>query len=472
MSSRLPYSSQEFYQASLSPQDLQNWEKRAYQKAKTRVKGGGSANDLLAAVELAMRCQDAAGSTQLLETTLKRFPLEADAHYLKAMYLLGQSDPAHKTAALEHLQSCTPSLKQANPEHARVHRLLAEQVLEQQHDTLAAARHLAKAYDLAGRVNFVHCTTQDLERLKATQLLFDLEVFDALWPWASAPAEVRFGAVATDAHNRVQVLEQKHRWLFQFDAQGHFLRGLSEHDLAAAPFIYPELGWDLTDCTVTADGQYAVAGSADRIYLFDENWQQQRFLAPPAAGRTLRPLSLTSDSEGNLFVVYLHLGGIHWFNPEGFHMGAFGQNTIMPSLGKNYYCGLAVTPQQQVCLYDRESLQLYLPGQPQPLQTWFLADAPAERMENADYPFCWNGVACAEQSIYACDTYGNAVIVLDLQSGAFRHLETETLRQPFDVALDSRGQLYLADTGNARILKHQDNNWVTLLSHPSFQGAV
>ncbi|PKL77799.1 MAG: hypothetical protein CVV27_04530 [Candidatus Melainabacteria bacterium HGW-Melainabacteria-1] len=468
MSSRLPYSSEDFRAAAQAPEHLARWEQQQYQQFRSRAKKSSALPDLLAAAELAIRCQDAPNAQKYIDTVLARAPGEADAHYLKAMLMLGREQ---KDDALRHLKESVPRLKSKSPDAARVHRLLAEQLLRQEQLHSEAGRQLAKAFELAGGADFVHCTTQTTDTLSAAALDFDLEVFDALWPWENEPLQVRFSSVSTDARKQVYVLEHRHQWVFQFDADGHFVRGMAERDLAAAPFIYPELSWDLTDMTVGPDGRRYVCGSSDRVYVYDDNWQQQRYYAPPASQRTLRPLTLGTDSQQNLFVVYLHLGGIHWFNAEGYHLGAFGQNTIMPSLGKNYFCGLAVTPEDQVCLYDRETIQLYQPGQPQPLATWALPGVSSESMEDPDYPFCWNGIAAGSGGMYVCDTFGNRLLQLDPASGQSQVIATD-VKQPFDVAVDGQGTLYLADTGQGRILTRRGQDWQVLLGHSAFRGVT
>lgn len=469
MSSRLPYSSEDFQSAAQNPGQSAQWDRQQYQSFKARAQKTSALSDLLAAAELAIRCQDLPEAEKLLDKILTRAPLEADAHYLKSMLLLGREQ---NSDALKHLKECAPRLKQKSPDHARVHRLLAEQVLRQEHAIKESAQHLQKAFELAENISFVHSGNLPESSLTSSMLDFDFEVFDALWPWENDTTQVRFTAVNTDAQNRVYALEQRHQWLFCFDAQGKFVRGLVERDLAAAPFIHPELSWDLTDVAIGPQGERYVASSSDRVYVFDENWQQKRYLAPPASQRTLRPLSIASDRQGNVFVVYLHLGGIHWFNPDGYHMGAFGQNTIMPNLGKNYFCGIAVTDQDQICLYDRDMLQIYQAGQAEPISSYSLEGISAEEMDQSDYPFCWNGISTYQQQVYLCDTYKNHLIQLDLASGQSKRLSNPLFKQPFDVAVANNGHIYVANTGQAQILKSHEQDWQVLLGHRSFQGVA
>lgn len=467
MSSRLPYQSLAFQEASQGSESLKQWEQSAYQQAKKKLGPAASINDLLAAAELAIRCQDADRANELIKRTLAKSPSEADAHFLKTQLLEGQQA---RTDILKHLKTTAPRLTQKKVDHARLHRLLAEELWRQDQDFAGASRAILKAFELAGSVDFVHCQIRSL--LDANQLRFDIAIFDALWPWDGRPTEVRFASVNCDSDNQVYVLEHRHQWLFCFDQQGHFVRGLTEHELANVPFLHPENLWDLTDMATDLAGNHYLCGSSDRIHIYDKQWNPIRELAPPASQRTLRPLSLCVDDQQNIYVIYLHLGGIHHFNAEGYHLGTFGQNTIMPSLGKNYFCGLTLTPEQNICLYDRESIQIFKAGQAQPIQTWFLADVDSEAMNQADYPFCWNGVACNETEIYVCDTYGNQVIVLTPDTGAFQILPGEAFLHPFDIAIDRRNVLYLTDTGHGRIMKYQNQKWDVLLSHPAFQGAV
>ncbi len=467
MSSRLPYQSLAFKEASQGSESLKQWEQSAYQEAQKNLGPAASINQLLAAAELAIRCQDAERANDLIKRTLSKSPTEADAHFLKTQLLQGQQAPAD---ILKHLKTTAPRLTQKKVDHARLHRLLAEELWKQDQDLTGASRAIRRAFECAGPVDFVHCKT--MESLDANQIQFDLAIFDALWPWDGRPAEVRFSSVSTDAANQVYVLEHRHQWLFCFDAQGRFIKGITEHQLANVPFLHPEHLWDLTDMATDHAGNHYLCGSSDKIYIYDDQWQEVRQLAPPASQRTLRPLSICVDDEQNVYVIYLHLGGIHRFNAEGFHLGTFGQNTIMPSLGKNYFCGLTLTPEQNICLYDRESIQIFKPGQAQPIQTWFLSDVDSDAMNQDDYPFCWNGVACSDKDIYVCDTYGNQVIALSPDTGSFRILPGEAFLHPFDIAVDQHNVLYLTDTGHGRVMKYKNQKWDVLLSHPAFQGAV
>lgn len=465
MSSRLPYSEASFKSALKEPEGLAKWEQSQYAHFQKRVGKNATVSDLIAVAEAAMRLQKGDESRQYLQQALKRSPQEGDAVYLHAMLLLGQEQ---KAEARQYLEQMAPKLRQKKPDHARVHALLAAQLME--HDTAAASRHLKQAIDAVGGIKFTHAATR--QHLDARELEFDLEVFNAMYPWDQSPLKMRFVSVNVDAQGQVYILENRHRWVFVLHPDGRLKLGLTERDLAAAPFVFPELSWDLTDAAPATQGGVWMSGSSDRIFRFDAAGAQQESLNPPAGKRTLRPLSLASDAQGNLFVLYLHLGGIHWFNSEGAHMGSFGQNTVMGGLGKNYFCGLATTPTGQVLLFDRDQIQLFEPGQPQAKQHWELPESVRDSVLEEDFPFCWNGIAADAENIYFCDIAGHQVWQLNRQSGACSALPLK-LQAPFDLALDAQGALYIADAGSGRILKYKAGQSETvLLGHSAFKGAV
>lgn len=468
MSSRLPYASEAFETAAQSAETLARWEQEQLSHFQQRLKGAPRPDDLLGAAEAAIRCADAASAEKHLAQLLSRAPQEADAHYLQAMLRLGQSQEAE---ALNYLKQCTPKLKAKSPDHARLHALLAERLQVSSQDTAAAASTLKQAFELAGGLDFAHCTTRPAAEVTPAQLAFDQELFEAIWPWDQTPLQLRFSSVHSDSQGQVYITEQRRRWIFVFDATGRFVQGLTERDLAGSQLVFPEQGFDLTCAATDSLGQHYIAGQSDRIQVFSSDWQPLRQLTPPASQRSLRPLSIATDSQGNVFVLYLHLGGIHWFNAEGYHMGSFGQNSIMPTVGKNYFCGLSCTPEGDVALYDRSTVQIFAPGQDAPLARFELPQLKAEAFDDENYPFCWNGVAAGAGKILVCDTHGHQVLQLtrDGQSEALPNL---TLKQPFDLALAPDDTLYIADTGQARILKIQNGTQQVLLGHPAFQGVV
>jgi sugar lactone lactonase YvrE len=470
MSSRLDYQSPAFQHAAADAQALQQWEEQQFADFRNRCGSAqASVDDLLSCAELAMRLQFAATARDCLERVLKLRPLSAEALYLKYRLTLAQEQPAE---ALAQLEAAARKLVAKNPDNARIWRLLAEQ--RQPSDLSAAAQAMVKACELAGAPAFLHSAVFPAADLRAEQLAFDYALFDRLYPWEGGKAGVRLTAVATGPENQLYVLDSYNRWIFEFEAQGAFRRGLGEHQLSGKNFLNPEDRWQLSDLCVTPQGLIAVAGQQDRVALFNPDWTLRQWLEPPAAGRRLHPLSLCADSRGYVYVLYLHLGGIHVFNPEGFHEGFFGDNTTMTGTGKNYYCGLTCNEQDQVCLYDREKVQIFQPFNPQPLEVIAPLLQARPHLGDENYPLCWNGICAGpNRQFWLADTARNRM--LHLQQGQLADQTAELnpqlkhLSGPFDIACDHQGHLYLADSRNARVLKYQHPQWKSVFAHPQFE---
>lgn len=470
MSSRLAYQSPEFTAAAADPQGLQKWEESQFALYRKRTEEAkASPDELLACAELAIRNKDASAAQSCLERSLKANPQEADALYLQALLALAQGQAE---TALSQLEAAAATLSSSGADTARLWRLLAQERLRQKSDLPAAVAAFAKACEAAQAPEFLHTNTRSADAVNAAMLDFDFSLFDHLYPWEGGKAALRLTAVATGPQNQLYVLDNYNRLIFQFDAQGRFERGISERQLAMGQFLHPEARWDLADLCVGPDGRIYLAGNQDAIGVFSPDWQLLKTYAAPASERPLRPISLAIDAQNQLYVLYLHLEGVHVFNAEGFHEGSFGNNTTMPQSGKNYYCGLAVDKAKRLYLYDREKVQVFHSETREWLKT---LDLPAGKsLDDDDYPFCWNGAAIdAEGLLWLADTANNRV--LNLKEGEISaplpklDPQLQTLSQPFDITFDNQGRLYLADTQRARVLKYEAQKWSQFFGHPTFE---
>jgi tetratricopeptide (TPR) repeat protein len=478
MSSRVPYTSPEFEAAIVDASALEQWEKAQFQHYRSRTEGKSAVhiNDLLACAELAIRCKDVACADECLDKAHKIRPQDPDVHYLLALRQAAQNNSEQ---ALTQLQTAITSITHLRtPDMARLYRLLAQLTLSHSKDLLQAAQHLRKGAEIAGGIPFVHCTTRDPQHVTEEQLSFDLAVFDHLFSWEGFPATVKFASVATDSRQQVYVLEHSQRWVFQFNGEGQFIRGLTERQLAGVPFVFPEHSWSLNDIAVAPDGRIFVAGSNDRIHVFGPDWRKLIAYNPPASDKPLRPISLACDTKGTLYVLYLNLPGIHMFAPEGAHLGSFGANTTMPSTDKNYFCGLATDEAGKVYLYDRIHVQVYNPTTGALEETYDVPDSSPEHLDHDDYPFCWNGASLDHNGyLYLANTYEENIAVLDQYGNSFEMIDRmnqqlQTFSLPMDVAVDSQDTLYIADTGNARVVKRSGNEWTQLLGHPAWTSTL
>lgn len=469
MSSRLDYQSPEFAAATADPQTLQQWTETQFQQVLRQIQNKHpSTNALLACAELAMRLQDAATAENCLERVLRQCPQEADAYYLKAQLELGQGQ---RETGLKTLEQACHKLSGKGSDLGRLWQLLATQRLQQQ-DLKAAVEALSTACKLATAPSFLHITSRPANKLSLDMLAFDLALFEKLYPWEGSKMPIRLCAVATGPQDQLYLLDSYNRWIFEFSAEGKFLRGLDEHQLSGQDFLHPESRWDLTDLCTAPDGRIFLAGHQDAIGIFSPGWEKLGSYAPPAAQRRLRPLSLSCDAQGSLYILYQHLAGIQVFNREGFHEGRLGDNTTMPGTDRNYFCGLSCNPQGQVCLYDREKVQVFVPDSGQRVQ---LLELPVgSELEQEDYPLCWNGIAAGpDQTLWLADTARQRVLFFAPGQTQAQELKVDPrlqpLADPFDITVDSQGALYLADTGNARVLKYHHQQWTVVFGHPSFE---
>ena len=205
-----------------------------------------------------------------------------------------------------------------------------------------------------------------------------------------------------------------------------------------------------------------VAGAQHQVHVFTHQGQPVRTLAAPEGRR--RPLSLAADPAGACFVLYQNHEQIHHFDAQGRYQGAFGQNTTLAGQHSSYFCGVA-TQGDQVLLYDRHQLQAFAPEQPAPLKQWPLPDPDMEHL-----PHCANGVTADAETLWVTHTAKHQIYTGTGAGKSLRPLALKTaLIWPQDVAADGRGGLYIADTGQARVL-HVDaqHKITTVLAHSRF----
>src|SRR5690606_705654 len=91
-------------------------------------------------------------------------------------------------------------------------------------------------------------------------------------------------------------------------------------------------------------------------------------------------------------------------------------------------------------------------------ETYDVPDSSPEHLDHDDYPFCWNGASLDHNGyLYLANTYEENIAVLDQYGNSFEMIDRmnqqlQTFSLPMDVAVDSQDTLYIADTGNARVV--------------------
>ena len=437
----------------------------------------------------------------------KHLPQHSDTHYLDFLWQLFQQVP---TPTLIQRLNAALALPRLHGSPAQLWRAVAEQYLKL-HQLKASTEALQRAFTAAFTSDtmptFTHCTTRlkpPAQALSREALHFDLDVFDALNPWdqelgvdGKGPfCLVHFEALAVDARGYVYCLETHHRWLFCFNAQGDFVLGLREHDLADRAFLHPESFFQLNDVACSQEHFY-VAGCQGKVYVYTLQGQPVRhLLAPPKVGE---PLSVAALPDGRVFVVYQHSAQIHAFNAQGVYQGAFGSNTTLKELNKSYFCGLAAL-NDRVYLYDRQWVQAFEIPQAgafldsaslAPRTHWALASAPQtfdqtsdqSSDQTANMPRCGNGVSVDQERLWVADTVRHQVCTALLSASPSLQAKIAglsplavpglRLKLPNDVATDGQGGVYIANTGYAQVLHLNAQKKIrVLIEHPRFQTEV
>jgi len=195
----------------------------------------------------------------------------------------------------------------------------------------------------------------------------------------------------------------------------------------------------------------------------------QQVVALPAGGSG--PTGVASDAQGNLYVADTGSHRIHVFGPDGQLIRSLGgQGAALGEL--NEPRGVALDAQGNLYVADTWNARIvkYDP-QGRPLATWGSGDqdlgdgrratiTEGDAARNAASPlgmFGPRGVAVdAQGNVYIADTGNKRIIVTD-STGTFLYqfgsagAEPGQFNEPTGVALDAQGNLYVADTWNGRV---------------------
>ena len=106
-------------------------------------------------------------------------------------------------------------------------------------------------------------------------------------------------------------------------------------------------------------------------------------------------------------------------------------------------------------------------------------DSDMDDLGNEDYPFCWNGIAIDNRGyLYLANTYEENIVVLDKDENPHEMIDRmdqklEVMSYPMHVTVDKNRNLYIVDTGNARIVRRNDQNntWSLVMGHPHWKSS-
>ncbi|NLE76857.1 MAG: 6-bladed beta-propeller, partial [Chloroflexi bacterium] len=251
--------------------------------------------------------------------------------------------------------------------------------------------------------------------------------------------------VADTGNHRVQV----------FDAAGAFLRTWGGEGEAPGQFKEP---W-----SIAVDGEnnvYVADTWNHRIQKFSaegnllQTWGQfgstNGQLGDPTA--LWGPRALMVDGDGNLLVTDTGNKRIMKYGPDGEFLGQWGGFGFEAGL-YDEPVGLAVDDQGNVYVADtwNQRIQKLSPAFA-PLGEWAILGWQSESVVNKPY------LAVFGDRLYASDPESFRILVFDLNGtlvatfGAFGN-DLRGLNLPLGLAADNAGNLYVADSGNHRILK-------------------
>jgi uncharacterized protein (TIGR03663 family) len=222
--------------------------------------------------------------------------------------------------------------------------------------------------------------------------------------------------------------------------------------------------WVRRDLAAGAGGAAAAAPASPELRLV-----AQQAAALPAGGSG--PTGIAADGQGNLYVADTGAHQIHVFGPDGALLRSFGG--LGSEVGKLYEPrGVAVDAQGNIYVADTWNARVVKYGpEGRPLATWGSGDqdlgdgrkatiTDGTQAGNAAAPlglFGPRGVAVdAQGNVYVADTGNKRVVVTDgagnfLYQFGYAGAEPGAFNEPTGVAVDAQGNVYVADTWNGRV---------------------
>ncbi|MGQ9594926.1 MAG: flippase activity-associated protein Agl23 [Anaerolineae bacterium] len=261
--------------------------------------------------------------------------------------------------------------------------------------------------------------------------------------------------LAVDAEGNLYVLDTGNHRVQVFTANGQFLREWGGEGVTPGHFKEP---WGIA---VAPDGTVYVADTWNhRIQKFTAEgqflaqWGQfgstDGQLGDPAI--LWGPRTIAFDPEGNLLVADTGNKRILKFSPDGEFLGQWGGYGV--EAGQyDEPVGLAVDAEGNVYVADTWNRRIQkLNPFFAPITEWAILGWESQSVVNKPY------LAVHGDRLYATDPEGYRVLVFDLDGtvvatfGLFG-TDSRSFGLPVGIAVDGAGNLYVADSGNHRIMK-------------------
>ena len=164
------------------------------------------------------------------------------------------------------------------------------------------------------------------------------------------------------------------------------------------------------------------------------------------------PWGIAINSQGEIYVTEYHLGWITVYSSSG----RKAQDKILQEF--ELPTGIAIDADDNVYVASKNKLQKF--------------NNKGKLVESISFEGSNNGVTVHHNELYVCDSRNNRVLEYDLNLkliGSFSKAGRQ-LRGPSDIAFDSNGNMYIADSGNSPlvILDREKQYINSLMGFPSF----
>ena len=258
--------------------------------------------------------------------------------------------------------------------------------------------------------------------------------------------------LAIDKEGNIYVADSGNNRIQKLSPEGQFLRQWGSSGVAPGQFNDP---WGIA---VDEKGNVYVADTWNhRIQKFDSegnfltSWgyfvNTEGKLEQP--GGFWGPRAIAIDSEGNLYVADTGNKRIQKFSPEGIFLGQWGGLGNAEGLFDEPV-GIAIDPAGNIYVADTWNRRIQKFDENfQFIKEWPIYGWESRSVVNKPYL-----VASPDGRLFVTDPEFHRVLVFDLEGNfLFTFGRYGELNLPLGLAVDQQGNLYVADSGNCRILK-------------------
>lgn len=266
---------------------------------------------------------------------------------------------------------------------------------------------------------------------------------------------VRPLAVAA-ANGRVFVADSGNRRIVIYSSSGRFIRSLGDTGDSSSKLVFP------TDIVINAQGHILVADrQAGRVMIYNQNGDVVKSL-PEGKDRLklegFSPLSLAVDADNGITVFDVYHQRLVLFDGKGRFLRAFNRDSAGRNMALSFANGIVVpvssgTPVNKIYVANSNGGTV-LETDSQGKSFEILPRLPEPKA------FMPRGMALdpADRELFIIDTLQHMVFRYDLQSKkitgtiGIKKAWSQSFSYPNDISIDRDGRIYVADSGNNRIV--------------------